>query len=158
MNEQSVSDEIRKFIADKIDRKEPVIVSWITTEILERKSNVEGADAPFYLTCARKFIRDVVSRVIGKYDGKPNAVDAQIVLPGFEYLQRAYTVMRAGEVTLVPVDMLIDHELISRAKEYEEMAKGCRRHAYEIREFVRSRSEQRESMDRNTTDVKDFAS
>ncbi len=143
MNEQSVTDEIRKFVADKIDNKEVVIVGWITTEMLERKSRVEGADAPFYLTCARKFIQDVVRRVIGKYNSSPNAPDSQIVLPGFEYLQQAYTVDRDDVVTLVPVDMLTDQELIARAKEYEEMAKGCRRHAYEIREFVRTRSEQR---------------
>lgn len=63
-------------------------------------------------------------------------------LPGFEHLKAGYEVERDGAKVIVPLAALTDADLSARAKEYEEMAKGCRRHAYEIREFVRSRSEQ----------------
>lgn len=143
-SEKSITEEIRKFVADKLDAGDPVIRDWITTEILERHCAIEGTDTPFFMGCARRFISDVVSRVIGKYDASPVAADRQIVLPGFEYLQRAYTVTRDGKVTLVPIAAITNQELAARAREYEEMSKGCLRHAYEIREFVRARAEQRD--------------
>ena len=141
---KSLFDEIRRFVDHKINTGQPALVSWVTTEILARKSEVVGSDAPFYLFCARSVIHDIVKRVIGKYNdqSKPGGEkDEQIVLPGFEHLQRAYTVKRADEITLVPIEQLSDKELLARADEYDAMAAGCLRHAFEIRRYVKARSE-----------------
>lgn len=138
MNEQSITTEIRKFIADKVRNGEIVNVDWVTTEFIARKGEIHGEHFHFFLTCARKVIREIVSRVIGKYDARP-ITDAQIVLPGFDHLQVAYTVSRGSEVVLVPVDQCSDGELLSRADEFDTMAKGCMKHAAELRQFVRMR-------------------
>jgi len=140
MNEQSITTEIRKFIADKISNSEPVIIPWLITEILDRKNDIGGGDLPFYLTCTRKAVSEIVRKCVGKYDTTPNN-DAQIVLPGFEHLQVAYPVERDGQQVLVPVNQLSDDELEQRAKEYDTMARSCRLHAREIRDYIKARRE-----------------
>lgn len=65
------------------------------------------------------------------------------MLDGFEHLQTGYTVERDGERVLVPIDVLSDEELASRAAEYDAMAEGCKLHAKEIRAYIRSRDGER---------------
>lgn len=61
-------------------------------------------------------------------------------LLGFDSLECGYEVERDGSSVVMPISELSDDELYVRARDYEEMSKGCLRHAYEIREFVRARS------------------
>jgi hypothetical protein len=140
MNEQSVRAEIRKTIADKISNGETVIVAWLITEILAEKSEVSGSDLPFYLACTRRTVAEIVKQCVGKYESAP-ASNSQVVLPGFEHLQIAYPVERGGNHVLVPIDQLSDAELDQRATEYDNMAKSCRLHAREIRDYVKARRE-----------------
>jgi len=133
-----VTREIRGIVQDRIDSGVIVRVEWLTTEIMAMKDNIEGEDADFYLACGVDFIKNTVKRVIGGYSPKPEQA-AQIVMDGFDYLQKAYTVTRDEQVTLVPVTMLSDAELEMRAQEYEAMAKGCIAHAKEIRTFIMGR-------------------
>lgn len=141
MNEESITTEIRKLIEDKIARKEVVVIEWLTNEVVSRKSEIEGPDLPFYRVCAYSHIKDLARRCVKKYDSQPSSpTDSQIVLPGFEQLQVAYSVFRDGANVLVPVDMLSDGELEARAAEYDAMAKGCRNHAREIRKYLRERA------------------
>lgn len=140
MNEQSITTEIRKFIADKISNNEAIVIPWLITEILDRKNDIGGNDLPFYLTCTRKAVSEIVRKCVGKYDTTP-ANDAQIVLPGFDHLQVAYPVERNGQQILVPVNQLSDDELEQRAKEYDTMARSCRLHAREIRDYLKARRE-----------------
>ncbi len=138
MSETSIYPEVRKIIADKITNGEVVIIDWLTHEIIASKAGIEGPDTEFYRVCAFTHVKDVVKRCVGKYDAKPST-DRQLVLDGFEYLQVAYSVMREGEIVLVPVDQLTDAEIEDRAKEYEAMAVGLRSHARELRNFRRER-------------------
>jgi len=139
MEMPNITKEVRELIADKVVNGEQIKVPWVTQEVLDRHSDIEGEDAGFYLICARAHIKDIVRSTIGKYDAKEPSSDRQLVLAGFEHLQIAYTVERQGEVTLVPVEQLTDKELLDRATEYDEMAKSCRAHAREIRKYVEAR-------------------
>ena len=139
MSDTSVTSQVRKFIADKVSRGEIIVVDWLTNEIISNKASIQGDDEPFYRVCAYIHVKDVVKRCIGKYDVKP-ITDSQLTLDGFEHLQVAYTVTRADQIVLVPVNQLSDRELLGRADEYEQMAKGCRAHAREIRSYIASRS------------------
>jgi hypothetical protein len=142
MEFENVASEVRKFIADKIANGEQIVVEWLTNEIIRSKSSIDGEDVPFYRTCAFSHVKDVVRRSVGKYDQRSLTADRnQIVMDGFEHLQVAYTVSRNSDVVLVPVNQLTDAELLARAVEYDDMARGCRKHAFEIREYVRSRKE-----------------
>lgn len=135
---ESVTAEIRKFISDKIAAGETVVVEWLTQEVVSAKAAIEGDDLPFYRVCAYAHVKDIVKRCVGKYDARPET-NRQIVLPGFDHLQEAYTVRRNDEIVLVPISQLSDSELLDRAAEYDDMAKGCHKHALEIRGFVRAR-------------------
>lgn len=137
-SEQSVRQEIRSLVQEKLDAGVCVRAEWFTAEILTAKNRIEGEDADFYVSCAAQILPQIVKRVIGQYDPKP-VTDRQLLLPGFEHLQKAYTVQRGGEVVLVPVDQLTDDEIEARALEYEAMAMGCRAHAKELRVYRRTR-------------------
>ena len=114
-------------------------MEWLTTEILAMKDRIEGDDADFY-RLRWDYIKDTVKRCIGAYAPKAAAAtDAQIVMEGFDYMQKAYTVTRADEVVLVPVHLLSDAEIEARALELEAMAKGCIAHARELRAYVSGR-------------------
>ena len=140
MNEQSIRSEIRKFISDKIGNGDEIVVQWLITEIIAKKSEIEGNDLPFYMTCTRQTVSEMVKGCVQKYNKADNK-DSQIVLPGFEHLQVAYPVEREGKQVLVPVNNLSDAELEQRAKEYDTMARSCRLHAREIRDYLKARRE-----------------
>lgn len=133
-----VMKEIRKYVTDKVNSGAIVRVDWLTAEIIASKDRFEGDDSDFYLICAHKHVAEIVKDCIGKYKPKPQ-VDAQLVLDGFEHLQKAYPVERDGVRLLVPVHLLSDEELEARAIEYVEMARGCVAHAKEIRAFIKAR-------------------
>ncbi len=136
----NIHGEIRKMIADCIERGEARSVASFVDTIMAKHSAIAGDDADFYLICARHRIKEIVSTTIGKFQPKARSVDRQLVLDGFKHLQTAYTFDRMGETVLVPVDQCTDAELRARAQEFTEMMKGCRDHAREILEYVDVRS------------------
>lgn len=139
MQTDSLYSEVRAFIQDRLDAGVILRSEWVIAEFLANKSEPECDDVDFYLLCARQHVAEVVKKCIGKYKAKPVS-DAQLVLTGFEYMQKAYQVERDGVRLLVPTDLLTDDELDARADEYEAMAVGCRAHAREIRAFKEGRA------------------
>lgn len=135
-----VTREIRRIVQERIDANVAIRVEWLAAEVVAMKDQVEGPDADFYIACGMDFIKSTIKNVVGEYKPKPQQ-NTQIILPGFDHLQKAYTVTRNNEVVLVPVNMLTDAELELRAKEYEAMAVGCIAHADEIRTFIASRDQ-----------------
>lgn len=140
----TVFKEIRKFVTDKVNSGAIVRIDWLTAEIISQRDQFEGEDADFYLICAQRHVSEIVKECIGKYKPKPQT-DAQLVLDGFEHLQKSYPVSRNGVRLLVPVHMLTDDELEARAIEYIEMSKGCIAHAKEIRAFIKARNPQQKA-------------
>lgn len=135
-----VMNEIRGIVHERVDAGVTIRVEWLTQEILATKSAIEGDDAEFYIACGVDFIKDAVKRCIGSYEPKATASqDAQIVMEGFDYLQKAYTVERDKETVLVPVDGLTPDEIEARALELEAMARGCIAHAKELRNYAHFR-------------------
>lgn len=139
MEDASITSEIHRLIDDKIATGVVVNVDWVAAEILSIKCNIEGEDAPFYRVCTYKEVVRLAKRAIGKYDAEDVTAE-QLVLPGFKHLCRAYPLERDGLVALVPVTMCTSDELLARAAQLEEMAKGCVAHALEIREYVLARA------------------
>lgn len=140
MDENSITAEIHKLIDGKIERGDTVQVHWIAQEILAQHDSIDGDDAAWYRVCTFKEVCRVAKAAIGKYKADDTTAD-QLVLPGFKHLCRAYPLNREDELVLVPVDQCTDDELSVRAHELEKMAKGCREHAREIREYVLARRE-----------------
>jgi hypothetical protein len=138
----NIKREIREMIADCVGRGEVRDVSYYVNHIMAQYSDIEGSDVDFYLICTRHRIKDIVSATIGKFEPKQKQSTGQLVLDGFEHLQIAYTFEREGRTVLVPIDKCTDLELMQRAKEYDDMAKGCQNHARELRGYVSDRSGQ----------------
>lgn len=138
----NIYGEVRKLITDCVARGEARSKASYVNTIMSEHDAISGDDADFYLICTRHRINDIVSATIGKFTPKTQTADTQLVLDGFEHLQVAYTFERNGEVYLVPIDQCSELELATRAREYEEMAEGCRAHAREIREYNATRKPQ----------------
>lgn len=135
-----VTNEIRRQVADRVDAGISIRVEWFTQEILSQKDQISGDDADFYVSCAAVFIKDTVKRCIGLYEPKTTAPqDRQLVMDGFDYLQKAYTVDRAGERMLVPVQDLTEDEILVRAEELKAIAKGTQKHALELLGYLRAK-------------------
>lgn len=138
MKEASVTEEIRKLIDDKIASGVVVRADWVAAGILQIKNKIEGEDMPFYRVCAYRDIVRLAKKVIGKFDAAETTPE-QLVLPGFKHLCKAYPMERDGAVVLVPVKVCTSEELMARAAQLEEMAKGCRAHAREILDYLSAR-------------------
>lgn len=139
MEMPNIAAEVRDYIEARLAAREVIRVEWLTHEIVARHDGIDGDDLPFYRVCAYAHVKDVVKRAIGRYEVKPTTAK-DVALPGFDHLQSGYTMDREGDRVLVPTDLLSDDELLSRAAELDDMAKGCLAHAQEIRKFVRMRA------------------
>ncbi|MGQ3297726.1 hypothetical protein [Reyranella sp.] len=140
MSDTSIRTEVRAVIEEKISAGVAIRADWVAVGILETKSKVEGDDAEFYRVCAYNEIRRIAKEVLGKWKAT-DETPAQLVLPGFTHLCKAYPMERDGEVVLVPVDQCSASELLLRAEQLDEMAAGCRAHAKEIRAYLLAKSE-----------------
>jgi len=140
---QDIKALIADLVSSKIDSGQVVNMHWATTEVLNNYSDIEGGDADFYRITAREYVANQVKRSIKAFDPTPETMGGQLVLDGFEHLQKAYPVGSGDDRQLVPVDQIPDEALMARAAEYDKMAEGCAAHADEIRQFVRSREKTR---------------
>ena len=140
MSDTSIRTEVHAVIEEKISAGVAIRADWVAVGILEAKAGIEGADAEFYRVCAYNEIRRIAKEVLGKWKAT-DETPAQLVLPGFTHLCKAYPMERDGEVVLVPVDQCSTSELLLRAEQLDEMAAGCRAHAKEIRAYVMAKAE-----------------
>lgn len=139
MDEHSVTAQIRALIEEKIASGVSVRADWVARGIIQKKDQIEGEDAPFYQVCAYRDVKRIAKRVIGKFEVTEETPE-QLVLPGFVHLCKAYPMDRDGAVELVPVALCTDQELLARARQLREMARGCRAHAAEIQDYVTARA------------------
>jgi hypothetical protein len=139
MDSTNINAEIHKLIDLKIDAGNVVQVHLIAQEVLANHDAIQGDDADWYRVCTFKEVCRIAKSAIGKFKAD-DTTEQQLLFPGFKNLCRAYPIDRGGEQVLVPVEQCTDGELNARADELEKMAKGCRDHAREIREFIIARS------------------
>lgn len=139
-NIKDIQTLIANLVSDKINEGQVVNMQWATKEIIDTYSDIEGNDVDFYLITARYYVGDLVKRCIKKYEPSADHPNEQLVMDGFEHLQKAYPVDRGEGREIVPVSQLSDAELEDRAADYEKMAAGCKKHALEIRQYIDSRS------------------
>ena len=132
---------ITMLVADKIAAGQLVNQTWTVTEILNRHDDIEGSDKDFYLVAARHWVNGEVKSAIGKYEPTTSSENDQLVLDGFEYLQKAYPLLRGAVRVLVPINQITNAEWDAKEKEYERMGDGCYAHAREIRDYRSSRQQ-----------------
>lgn len=139
MSDDSITTDIHRHIDDKLAAGALVHPAFVATEILDEKKAIAGDDAPFYRTLAYKQLLRLVAAAIGKY-APTDETPKQLAFPGFKHLVKAYPMTRDGDSVLVPIELCTDAELLARAEQLDEMAKGCRDHGVEIRKYVKARA------------------
>lgn len=133
-----LTKEIRAIIDSRIQRNDPVKPDWVTKEILDAHQEISGDDSDFYFCLAREAIRDQVRKQINRFRLTPEqalVVDKQIVLPGFERLQRAYLIEINGDQIAIPIEKMTDAQLQTKITELEAMGDGCYQHATELKRY-----------------------
>lgn len=65
--------------------------------------------------------------------------DAQLVLEGFERLQKEYLIEEDGAQVSVPIEEMSDAQLMEKHAELRAMGDGCYLHADEILRYVERR-------------------
>lgn len=142
MTFQSIKD-IQRIIDELVNRKieagQVVNMHWATTEVINTYPDIKGQDVDFYVVTARHYVGEMVKRCINKFEPQTNEAGEQLVLDGFNHLQKAYPFEGPNGREIVPTEMAADLALLQRAEEYERMAEGMIAHAAEIRDYVRNR-------------------
>lgn len=128
--------EIAEAISTLMEQGQTLRREWIVQTILARHDDVEGEDADFYRCASRKTIEGAVRQQINRFEPKAEVTpDRQLVLEGFERLQRYYALEERGELIAIPVDAMTDAQLEAKQAELIAMGAGCYQHAEEIQRY-----------------------
>ena len=138
---KELEQQAHKLIAQKIEDGESVQMHWAVTEFLNLQPEITGPGEAFYQLAARDYAYRLIKKAVDKHDRSSKPGDGQMILDGYEFLQKAYTVDRDGERQLVPIDLVTNLELLKRAADYRKMGDGCYAHAREIEQYVADRGE-----------------
>lgn len=129
---KSVRDEILEEINRCENRGDDILhPDYITQSVMLSHQIIEGEDADFHLCCSRLFIRNEVRQVLNK-NILNASTDDQLVMEGFDYLQKRYQVKRDGEMVNVRVDKMTSEERRKKANEYFSMGDALHKHAHEL--------------------------
>jgi hypothetical protein len=109
-------------------------------EVISKHGRISGPGTEFYQLCAYEHVQRVVKRVVAMFDEGEDEDAKQLKLEGFDHLRIAYSMQRDGTRVLVPIADCTDDELLARAQEYDQQARGYIAHAEELRTFVKRRS------------------
>lgn len=143
-----LTQEIRRIIDDGLARDRAQPASWIVKAVLDRHpfpAAWQGDDRDFAEGCCAAHVRVEVRKKLREYkageddDGATNP--AQGRLPGFDYVQRAYLIERAGEPTIVPIGQMTELEGAAKIAELRKMARGAAAHAAELERYFAERAQ-----------------
>lgn len=127
---EQIVEGLEHMNAPRLDR------DWITQQVMSQHADIDGEDADFYCCVSREKVRDVVRKRINRYSAKAEVkADPQLVLTGFERLQRYYSFEDGDHQFAVRVEDMTDAQLAAKERELMAMGAGCYQHADEIRRF-----------------------
>lgn len=132
-------EEIAELINGKIKEGITCNPNWITQQILANHPDLTGSDADFYTCTARETIREKVRKRINKFKLMPDSQlqgDSQVVIPGFERLQRAYLTDQDGEQVAISIEKMTHPQLCLKVTELRAMGDGCYLHADELERYI----------------------
>lgn len=135
MKQSELIAEVSGLVEERIERGETTETSWLTQAIVSEHPGIEGDDVDWYLLCAHEHVSDTVRTVVRRYKPSEEKPDSQLILDGFERVQRAYAIERSGKSFIVPTHLLSDGEIATKVSELRGMAAGCHQHADELERF-----------------------
>jgi len=121
----------------------PLSKSMITEEIMSRWSDGVSGE---YADIALVGLHDTVWNELGKRMNKDKKnekydPDPQIVMEGFERLQKMYVCDVDGDQTYVLTEEMSDEQLKDKAEEHRRFGRGNFQHADEIERYMEQRRE-----------------
>lgn len=138
--QSDLTEEVKTFITQAIDRNQPISADWIANEILSKHQQIFGPDRDFYILCGSVHVRKTVQQTLRLYRDEPGQeFPEQLRMEGWDHLQKVYLVDRRGEQVITPIDKCTNTELLAKIAEYREMARGCDKHADELERYRASR-------------------
>ena len=113
---------------------------WLIAALMADHDQIQGEDRDFAVCCARFTIEQRVDRYFRTTkQSEMEEPSDQLVLPGYERLQRRYICDRNGEQVIVRVHDLTDEEIDLKAAQHRQMGEGHRKHANELERFKSER-------------------
>ena len=132
MTQTELLEEIEALVLARIELGLITDTMSIAKDILDAHDDLHGADTDFYELCAWNHVRVSIRMVLRDHKLTGEKRSDQLLLPGFDHLQKAYAIEQEHEPKVVPIDKMSKEELIAKADELRQMAEGCIKHAAEL--------------------------
>lgn len=135
MKQGELISEVQTIVDDALNAHRRIEPSWLIHEVIQSHEDIEGEDVPFYRLCAVEHVRDTVRTVLRRYhpDHEEEVdADSQVILPGFERLQRAYFCDTPGGSMLVRLEDMTLEEIDQKIEKYAALELGMRKHREEL--------------------------
>jgi hypothetical protein len=156
---EDLNTEIDRHIDAAHDREQPAHPGWITHKICREHINglaldadqsdmVEPLDVAYWRYGGYTNTRHAVTARINQRERTQVNVDDLVegarepFLPGYEFLQRRYVIVRDGVSVEVLTEQMTVAELLAKADQYDANATTMSRHAEELRRYAAQRAEQ----------------
>lgn len=134
---KQLTDEIKEVLNRLAENQQEWRANLITTEIVSNHEDELVGDAYFSRHNNWENTRREVNRTIKQMaDIQPEGDQGQLVLEGFERLQKYYMVTRDDERVGVHIYDMTKEELIQKKSELRSMRKGLEVHEDEIDRFI----------------------
>ena len=142
---QDLDREIEKAVAARTERFHK---SWLVKLIQDAHPDIRGKDADFARSAAGYWIAARVTQFFMNSKAQESAAETpeQLRFPGYEYLQRRYSVEHKGQQWIIPVEEMTDAELDRKIAEHVAQAGGHNAHAFELRRFKDERPRRKDAV------------
>jgi hypothetical protein len=135
--------QINETIEDQLRANGAVQLAWIVNKLVQECdfAEEEHEEQSMRLLAAREGFRNIVGVVNRERRGQETDPEApeQFVLPGFDRLQRAYSIVRRKEEWIVGIDKMSLAELLAKRSQLVKMRQGIGEHIREIDAYIRQR-------------------
>jgi hypothetical protein len=132
---------VNSTIDDIIARGDVVTKAWAIAAIIQKHPRPAGADADYWTAVEQIAVDAMVRNALRlRRQAEEKATPDQPTLPGFERLQRSYSVVRDGEQCLVPIDQLTAEEGRSKVAYLRALAEANVKHARELENYLKARA------------------
>lgn len=149
ISQKKLTEEVRQIVKDMLTSKEVIPVKWLVQSFIKEWEPPKGKDEDYWRLCGYEHVGATFRRVSNRYTlGKGEELEdenesqgdfSDIILEGFERVQKAYFLKRDNERCLVPTELLTRKEAEAKVEELEQMAAGCKLHAEELQRYIRQR-------------------
>lgn len=138
--EQELRKPVFEAVEEAISKRKEVRRDWMVHELVKDRQ-FAGPDRTWLRLTAYYAIKDLVGRAIRAFAKaqEEDESNPQMILKGYERLQKSYALKRDEEIVFVAIEECTDDELEAKAVEHEAQSQGHLAHARELRRYITQR-------------------